>query len=255
MKKSLKSISFWLVILTTILSIIFVVLYNNTDPILSSTLKTIFHYLEAGFSSLSLFVCYGIIIYSYARYTPDKAKFSFIYLAINVFSCWFIQTILTLSSPSFQDDMAAERFELRPTLFYLTNICSALGKIFIEQILPAILIAFIVYKLTKNGSERVTKFISWKNSIQRSMIISTIIIFLVNIALSLILNIFPYLISEAFFITFEIALDALLDIIFSIIETIAFSLILQYSVYMLIYFICNKYGETNGLTQKTINRR
>ena len=253
MKKSLKSISFWLVILTSFLSIVFALIYNwaegcyTTDPNFSKTVYDLTHYLEAGFSSLSLFVCYGIIIYSYARYTPDKAKFSFIYLAINIFSYWFVQIILTLGSTAFQAEMAQNSFHIRPTMFYLTNICSAFGQTVIEQVLPAILIAFITYKLTFNGIERITGFISWKNRIQRAMIISTIVIFSINILFLLGLTTFPFLISQSFYIT----LNAFLDIvIFPLVEKLLFSLILQYLTYMFMYFICNKFGETNGLSHK-----
>lgn len=253
MKKSLKSISFWLVILTSFLSIIFALIYNwaegcyTTDPNFSKTVYDLTHYLEAGFSSLSLFVCYGIIIYSYARYTPDKAKFSFIYLAINIFSYWFVQIILTLGSTAFQAEMAQNSFHIRPTMFYLTNICSAFGQTVIEQVLPAILIAFITYKLTFNGIERINSFISWKNRIQRAMIISTIVIFSINILFLLGLTTFPFLISQSFYIT----LNAFLDIvIFPLVEKLLFSLILQYLTYMFMYFICNKFGETNGLSHK-----
>ena len=254
MKRSLKSVSFWLVVLTTVLSTAFAIVYNwakgcyYTDPYFSKAAYDATHYLEAGFSSLSLFVCYGIIIYSYARYSADKAKFSFVYLGLNLAVYFITQMIFSFSDTSFQAQLSSIELYERTNFVYISVICVSIGQILIEYVLPAILIAFITCKVTKNGIERVSGFISWKNTIQRAMIISTLAIFGINVLLLLGITVLPYLISQAFYITLNAFIDV---IIIPIIEKLVFSLILQYSVYMLMYFLCNKYGETNGLTQKT----
>ena len=253
MKKSFKSISLWLVVLTSVLSTAFAILYNwakdcyYTDPHFSKTFYDISHYLEAGFSSLSLFVCYGIIIYAYARYTPDKAKFSFVYLLLNLGIYWVTQIIFSLSNTTFQSQISAYEIYEKPNYIYISVFCVSLGQILVEYILPAFLIAFITAKITKNGVSKITGFISWKNTLQKTMIVSTLVIFGINILLLVGLTIFPYLISQAFYITFNAFLNV---IIFPLIEKLLFTLLLQYATYMFMYFLCNRYGETNGITQK-----
>ncbi|MBQ7353530.1 MAG: hypothetical protein IJW54_05980 [Clostridia bacterium] len=242
MKKSLKSISFWLVILTSFLSLVFLGIFDwasnayITDPYFPESAVWTIHYFEVFFTSVSLFACYGIIIYSYARYTPDKAKFSFVYLGINL-SLYLIYMIVNLCIRSTVFDIVA----------LYNAICAFFGKIVIEQFLPSLLVAFVTYKLTRNGIQRVTSFISMKNSIQKAMITSTLVVFGINIFFLLAFDMFPFLFENSFYITFN---DFIGRVLVPICEKLIASIILQYSVYMLMYFICNKYGETNGLTQK-----
>lgn len=242
MKKSLKSISFWLVILTSFLSLVFLGIFEwasnsyITDPYFPESAVWTIHYFEVFFTSISLFVCYGIIIYSYARYTADKAKFSFVYLGLNL-GLYLLYIIVTLC--------------IRSTIFDIGTlydaICTFFGRIIIEQFLPSLLVAFVTYKLTKNGIQRVSSFISLKNSIQRAMIVSTLVIFGFGMFFLLAFDMIPFLCANNFYITFN---DFIGRVLVPICEKLIASIILQYSVYMLMYIICNKYGETNGLTKK-----
>lgn len=242
MKKNLKSVSFWMVVFSSVLSVIFLGIYTwagncfRADPFFSQTTVYVAYYLEVFFSSLSLFICYGVIIYSFARYTPDKAKFSFVYLGLNLAIYLVFEVV----------NICVQTTAFDASIIYNT-ICAISGRVIIEQVLPAILVAFIAHKITKNGIQRVTSFISWKNSLQRAMIISTLVIFGINMLLLLSLNMFPYLIENNFYITLNNFIDM---VILPICEKLIFSIALQYSTYMLMYVICNKYGETNGLTQK-----
>ncbi|MBQ7907669.1 MAG: hypothetical protein IJ309_06830 [Clostridia bacterium] len=230
MKKSFVYTSLIMVTSTALLSVIFSILYYFADNYIVDPVwvKTVAYYAKRVFDLFAVFTGYAIIIYAYARYKAMDAIYSIGIFGISVFISLLYQVIGVCVSEQLTDVNNV-----------LTTIYLSIGSCIVSQLLPALLVAFLTYKLTKDGARRISSFISWKNPIHRCMIITTLSVFGVNIISHLGFNILPFLITNNFYI-YE---SDFWSIMGSLLEYVIFYILLQYCVYILGYIICYKFGE------------
>ncbi len=234
MKKKFYNLALILIIATACLSVAFaIVYYLASEVIVAGEPMLIFlFYVKKAFDLLAVFTGYGTIIYAFSRYSfNDGLKMTAIF-AISVLISFVYQVIGTCFFDSTQLS-----FEL-----VITTIYYAFGDCFITQYIPALVIAFVAYKSTADGTKRIEKLISWKNPTQRVMMLVTLVIFAINFVVLLIFDILPFLIE----VEWMIYIDELGSIFASILETAIIYLVIQYAIYMLMHYIYTKYTDHSG---------
>lgn len=230
MKKSFVYTSLIMVVSTAIVSVIFSILYYLADTYIvdPQLLVKVSYYAKRTFDLIAVFTGYAVIIYAYARYKAMDALYSIGIFGISVFISLAYQILGVCITEKITD-----------VSNIITTIYLSIGSCVVSQLLPAILVAFLTYKLTKDGARRISTFISWKNPIHRCMIITTLAVFGVNIISHLGFNVLPFLITNNFYI-YE---SDFWSIMGSMLEYIIFYILVQYCVYILGYIICYKFGE------------
>ncbi len=233
MKRKFYNLSLWLIITTSVLSVLFSIGYYIASERIDSgaTLLTVFYYMKKAVDLIAIFTGYGSIIYAFSRYSKlDGIKVLGIF-AISFLISFFYQVIGTCF---YESDFALE--------FILFTTYYAFGDCFITQFVPALLIALFSYKATKNGTKRIEKFVSWKNPTQRTMLIITLVIFAINFVALLIFDILAFLIEAEWMIY----ASELGSIFLSILEAVIIYVVVQYAMYMLMHYIYNKYTDEGG---------
>ena len=131
----------------------------------------------------------------------------------------------------------------------LMGIYYSMGNGIINQILPSVIIGFIAYKVTRGNTDEPQKFISWKNKLQKSMIISCITMVGINLVMYLLTGLLPVLISIDFIFSSTAELwGVILEAIISVAELAVIYVILQYVVFMLMYkFYDRRINDTSKL--------
>lgn len=230
MKKRFLIFSTLLIVATAILSVIFSVVYFVASEVIvaGEGMLTFTYYLKKFFDLVAVFTGYAIIIYSFARFDTMSGLKS-----IGVFSISFLISFIYqfFGICFYQNDFSAE--------FIISTIYYAFGNCFITQILPAFVVAFIAYRITKNGTTKMTKLFSLKNPIQKTMFFSTLVIFGINLACLLGFDTFPFLFEADFYIT----KSEFWAVLGSVFEVIIIYLVIEYVIYVLMYLLCDWYHE------------
>jgi hypothetical protein len=234
MKKKFYSLALKLIVATALLSVIFAIIYYLASEVIvaGEPMLIFLFYVKKAFDLLAVFTGYGTIIYAFSRYSyVDGLKLTGMF-AISVIISFVYQVIGTCFF-----DSSKLSFEL-----VITTIYYAFGDCFITQYIPALVIAFVAYKSTMDGTKRIEKFVSWKNPTQRVMILVTLVIFAINFVAQLIFDILAFLIE----VEWMIYIDELGSILASILETAIIYIVVQYAIYMLTHNIYSKYTDHAG---------
>ncbi len=237
MKKEYFKYASIAVIGSALLSVIFSILFfvADTNIVEATPLLDVLAYVKKSFDILALFIGYATVIFTFAKFGTTDGLWS-----VALFFCSFLISVVWQIVGTCIDAQEHSLDFIVFTLYY------SFGSGFITQMIPAALIAFLAYKFTLGKAENPTKFISMKNPAQKTMIISTLIIFGVNLLLSLSIDIFPLLIEENFYITVE----EFKYILFSLMQTVIYYLVVQYVVYFAMYKLYTVY--TNNCEKEKI---
>lgn len=233
MKKKFYNLSLILIIATSILSVIFAIVYYLASEIIvaGEPMLIFLFYVKKAFDLLAVFTGYGTIIYAFSRYSALDGARMVGYFALSVLISFLYQTIGTCI---YEDNFSMQ--------FIVTTIYYSFGDCFITQFIPALIIAFVVFKSTKDGTRRIERLVSWKNPTQRIMLIVTFVIFAINFVVLLIFDILAFLIEVEWLIYAE----ELGSIFLSILETAFIYIVIQYAMYMLTHYIYSKYTDKGG---------
>ena len=203
---------------------------------------TFLYYVKTCFDLLAVFVGYATIIYAFSNYDFKNGLIS-----IGTFSVSVLISFLTFvigkciyPAATYTDVMSSATYSAESITFdyVLFLIIYSAGSCFITQLLPALIIALITYLMTKDGQKRlITSFISWKNKIQRTMLIVTLGLFGFNVLFYTFASMLPFLITMKFYITYS----ELTSIIINYVTTVVFYLVMQYLVYFFMYKIYSSY--------------
>ena len=217
---------------SALISVLFSAIYFIADTNIAETspLLEILAYIKKSFDILALFIGYGTIIFTFARFGTVSGIWSVV-----LFFCSFLVSVVWQIIGTCID---AEEHSLD---FIIFTLYYSFGSGFITQMVPAILIAFIAYKLAVGNAQNPTKFISMENPPQKAMIISTLIIFGVNFLIALGFDILPFLIEEDFYIT----VNDFKYILFALVEIVVYYLVVLYVVYFTTYKLYNAYTNNN----------
>lgn len=230
--------------ITATLSVQFIIasllidLFANNDILADS-----FYYIRVAFDLIAEFACYGIILYAYCRY-PFKKAWPGLLIAFGscIFSHNFLigaEIISEIVSPTSNQEFGS---------VLVAILSSAFLGILIERILPFMAIVLISYLCTRNGTEKISKLVSFKNPIQRAMLISSLLIYLINAvpALSIVVRDLATLNNLSSSIEKSEGWQTFWTIIgYGALEQLTiviYNFVLLYAVYMLIYRIIENYS-------------
>lgn len=202
---------------------------------------TFLYYVKTFFDLLAVFVGYSTIIYAFSNFDFKNGLISIGTFSVSVFISYitFIIGKCIYPASSYTDVLSSATYSESLSFDYvLFLIIYSAGSCFITQLVPALLIALITHLVTSKGQKRlITGFISWKNPIQRTMLIVTLGLFAFNVLFYTFASMLPYLISQ----NFSILYSAFIDIIINYVTTIVFYLVMQYFVYFFMYKIYHAY--------------
>ncbi|MBQ8546057.1 MAG: hypothetical protein IJ437_03850 [Clostridia bacterium] len=228
-----------LALITALLSAVFILVSFFVDVFAGNEVASLtFEEIRTAFDLIAEYTALGIVIYAFCRYSFKDAKRS-ILIALGSFIFSFLFQIIATGAIEFKtSDASSEDIWLSILMF------SAFGLLglFIERILPCLLIAFIAYIFTKNGTKRITKIFSLKNPIQRAMLVSALAIYLINAVPTLILYIIEIVgIGGTSQLYIE---EFMLNYVVPHLLILLYNFILTYVVFLAVYIICNKYAES-----------
>lgn len=203
-----------------------ILLIADSKGLVGTTAYEFLNWIKIAFDLVSLFVGLGTIIFGFARFGLRGGLKSMLifcsgYLLAVV---WFVIGLSISTGFS--------------TMALMVNLYYSIGYNFITQVLPAIFVGLISYHTTKNESRDPEKFIGLQNPVNRAMVFSTLAVFAINIVSLYTFSVFPFLISEQFFITVS---DFLGIIIYPTIESLIEYLAVQYVMYVLVYMAYKKF--------------
>ena len=243
MKKNFFKFSLILNISCALLSAIFMFICAFCEKRYSGeAFFTFLYYVKTFFDLLAVFVGYATIIYAFSNYDFKNGLVSIGTFSVSVFISFltFVIGKCIYPSASYTDVLTSATYSTGSITFdyILFLIIYSAGSCFITQLLPALLIALITYLVTRNEQKRlITSFISWKNPIQRTMIIVSLGLFGFNVLFYTFASMLPFLISE----NFSIMYSDFISIIINYVTMIVFHLIMQYLVYFFMYKIYQAY--------------
>lgn len=242
MQKKFFKFSLILNIASALLSAIFMFIYAFYDKKYDGDAFFAFlDFFKTFFDLLAVFIGYATIIYAFSRFDFKNGLISIGTFSVSVFISFV--TMIIGSCISFTGEFSLD--------FFFSVAFYSAGSCFITQLIPALVIAFITHKLTAGASGiEITRFISWKNPLQKAMLIITLGLFGFNIIYLTAFNVFPFLIENSFeFYADEIG-GVILDITLSYIYKIVFYLALQYLVYYYMYKIYDAYLASHQKKEK-----
>lgn len=220
---------------TAALSILFSVIHFTLSERIDSgsSIMYFLYYVKVICDLLATFVGYGSIIYAMTCFGwYDSLKVSGIYF-LSVLAYWIYQTI---ASTVFADDLSsATAMYGESTLdLFIFNAFYSLGQLMLSLMLPVLILALIIRKYIKaTQTTHFKKFITFKNSVQKAMLLFCIIMTAINILSFILLNVLPYLIQMEFYITSADFKAIITQTALSILENVLLYLAVQYIVFML----------------------
>lgn len=232
MKKNFFKFSLTLNIAFALLAVVFTLIFyfSSINIVEGEAFLDFLYYVKTFFDLLAVFVGYTTIIYAFSQFDFKNGLIS-----IGTFSISFLISFVFLVVGSCLDNTSAFTVD-----FLVYVIYYSFGQSFITQMVPALLIALITYKLTRNGTQKIKGIFSWTNSIQKTMIIVTLIVFGLNLVSHTGFTMLPNLISELSDYG-SITADHLTAIIVSYVEIVIFYLVMQYLIYFFMYKLYHSY--------------
>lgn len=209
-----------------------------------------FYYIRTAFDLVAEFTAFAVVIYAFCRYSAKKAwpsvliaLGSFLFSALFQIGATAVVQIISGTELGIGDIIGNIGIDLLLGLLGLT----------IERLIPCALIALITFLCTMKGTQRISKLVSFKNPSQRAMFISCLLLYLINAIPQLVLTVIDLIsiggpsnmYAEDFFafIGFELVLQQTMIFIYN--------LILQYFVYMLVYYLCQRHEENAPIKKQT----
>ncbi len=234
-----------LALATALLSVLFISISFLVDFLADNeTASLVFKEIRTAFDLIAEYTAFGIVIYSFCRYTPGKAKRSILIALGSILLSFMFQIIATAV---YELTTSAEESGDIWTNILMFTLFGLLGVV-IERILPCLLIAFITFLCTRNGTAKVSRIFSFKNPIQRSMLFSAITIYLINEIPTLILHIIEIVgiggTSQLY------AEEFMLNYVIPHILILVYNLIFVYFIFLIVYFICKKFEESAPIKRK-----
>ncbi len=205
----------------------------------AETLISFLGYLTDVFNALTVFIGFATIIYAFFKFDFYEGVMSCLIFAAS-FVPYFIYHAtarFVYTRTEFVDAGMIGDFDVADAL--LMSIYQAMGSGVINQILPSILVAFIACKVIKMSKREPTKFISFENKLQKSMIVSCISLTAINIVMFVLTGVLPSALSDYIFVSQEDFNVFIGSIVLEILKLLIIYLVVAYIVFMLMYRFYN----------------
>lgn len=237
MKKNFFKISLTLNIIFAVIAAVFLFIFNYyITRYQGYAFTTFLSYTKLFFDLMALFIGYSAIIFAFSKLDIKNGYLSLLAFFASVFISFLVQVIS--ECVYFSTGLTVKAV--------VASIYLAAGSCFINQLIPAILIALLTYLLTNKCKDPVlTKFISWSCPVQKTMMIVSIVLCVINVITITAIDLFPLLIQNKFSFYKQDLIDIITGFTADYIITILFYLVLQYVVYYWMYkFYCSYLKKT-----------
>ncbi len=214
-----------------LVSVIYFIVSINVDD--ATTLMVVLGLFTDFFNAVSMFIGFGTIIYAFFKFGFYEGIMS-VLLVFGAFIPYFIyQSIAWNVYAKYQYGVVVEGTEAFSSA--LMGIYYSMGQGIVNQILPALLVAFITCKVVKTNKDKPTKYISWKNRLQRAMITVCICLVSINLVMLVLTGILPELAGMGWVMTKAVFDEYIVTVLISIGENLVIYLPIQYITLMLTY--------------------
>ena len=218
-------------LLTVLISAIYFAVSQSIDD--GHSLLLFLSYMTDFFNVVYMFVGYATIIYAFFKFDFYEGVMSYLIFCAGFIPYLIYQSITWNIFAESSFDTAIKGSEALSSA--MLGINYSIGQGVINQILPALLIAFIACKVIKTNKDFPTKFISWNNRLQKASIISCLALMGVNMLTFIFTSVLPELIDIKFVMTVSYFEDFLISIILTVLELVLFYIVIGYIVFMLIF--------------------
>ena len=244
MKKSFFKFSLTLNIIFASLAVIFsLVYYYYSSRVYDGESFLVFlSYLKTFFDLLAVFVGYTTIIYAFSQFDFYNGIISIGTFSVSFLIAFVFQVVGTC---------IATTSEFQST-FVVYTIFYSFGQGFITQMIPALIIGAIAYKMTKDKNESITSFFSWKNSTTKAIIVITLVVFALNLLSNTAFVVLPDFISEMSDYG-SITREHLKSIVLSYVDVVIFFFVMQYLMYYFVYRIYDNYAISHKEKRVKVN--
>lgn len=242
MKKNFFKFSLTLNVIFALLAVAFSIVFYVSSSSLNDSqgFYTFLSYVKNVFDFLAVFVGYATVIYAFAKLDFANGIISIGTFSVSVFISFLFRIIADIISSNGMTDFLAEQNLLSASDLYTLMFYSTLGQDVFKQMVPALMIAIIVYVCTKKGTQKIKKLFSWENTVQKAMLISTAAVFLFHLVIHTALNILPTILPELIDVG-SISATMFEAVLISYIDVIIFYLLMPYFVYYFVYNIYDNY--------------
>ena len=225
-------------LLSLIVSIIYFAVSMKIDD--GTTLKVFLGYLTDFFNAASMFIGFGTIIYAFYRFDFFDGIMSLLIFFAGFLPYFLYQSITWNIYAENQSGTTIEGIDAFKSA--IMGVYYSMGSGIINQVLPSILIGFVAYQMLKKKNGDPTRFISWSNRFQKTLIVCCLTLFGVNTVMYLLTGMLPDLLSVNFIFssTAQLGNFFLLDVLFPLIENIIIYIVFDYVVFMLVYMLYNR---------------
>lgn len=218
-------------LLTVALSTIYFAVSQHIDE--GHSLLLFLGFLTDFFNAAYMFIGYATIAYAFFKFGFYDGVMSYLIFCAAFVPYLIYQSVTWNIYAESSFDTVIEGAETLSSL--LLGIYYSIGQGIINQVLPALLVAFIVCKIVKTNKDEPVNFISWKNRFQRSCMISCFSLAGINLIMFLLTSILPELIELNFVMTMSYFSDFIVSILLTALEIAVLYIVLGYVVFMIVY--------------------
>lgn len=239
MKKRFYKDAAWLVVGSSLLSVLMSVILFITDLLYrdggAEALVSFVGYTTDVFNALAMFIGFGTIIYAFFKFDFYEGVMSCFLFAGSFIPYFIYHTVARViyTRTEFVDAGMTGDFDYADAI--LMSVNQAMGSGVINQILPAILIAFITCKVVKMSKNEPTKFISLNNKLQKAMIFCCIALASINILMFFLTGILPSILGDYIFLSNDDFFSFVGAIAVEILKLLFIHLIVAYASFMFVY--------------------
>lgn len=218
-------------IFALLVSIIYFVVSLNVDD--ATSLLVTLGLLTDFFNAVALFIGFGTLIYAFFKFGFYEGVMAFL-IVLGAFIPYFIyQSIAWNVYAKYSYGIVTEGTEAFSSA--LMGIYYSMGQGVVNQIIPAFLVAVITCKVVRTNKDKPVKYISWKNRLQRAMIITCISLLAINLVMLVVTGILPELADMGWVMTKAFFKEYIVTVLISIGENVVIYLPVQYITLMLTY--------------------
>ena len=239
-------------IIAVIVSALYFFTYMNIDE--GNSLLNFLNYLNQILSSIAMSIGYGTVIYACAKFNYRTIVESLGLCFLSFIPFFIYQSVTWL--PFLEEQSGTAVTGSYESNAILMGIYQSMGSGIINQIFPALIIAFIACKIMKGDGKSPQAIIGFSNKAQKSMLISCFVMFGLNMVAFFATSpyMLPYLIDSQFLITVSVFKSMMQLLGLELLFALLYNVIIAYIVYMVLFkFYDSKLNSDNNTQEKIEN--
>ena len=224
-------------VLSVIMAIIYFIVYIKVDY--GPSLFSFLGYVKDAFDSIAIFTGFGTIIYSVAKFDFRTRTWVMGITILGIVPLLIFQ--LCTYVPYFEyssGNLLKPGVEL--SQFFFNGMYSNIGMNLVNQILPAFVVLLLAVLIIKDKGESPDKVISFSNRSQRTMIISSLVVFAIVILSNFLVSMLPIMIENNFVFYREDFNELMSAFGKHLLETAILNIVVCYAIELILFKVYDK---------------